>query len=302
VTSLNALLALLVGGFLLGGYFLRQRRRDRFQARLGTAPPPRSERGRGDPGEEWGRSAVALTEAVGLARFGGLYGPLLRRAGVTSPWAGFLYSGAKLLAMAGVLPAWTLLSDPGSWLQPGRIGLFAGSILATFLLPDAFLWGQVLERRMKLQHGLPGWLDLHTTLVEAGLGFDAALARIAMETASSKEPIYKELGIVHREILLGSDRVSALRRMAARIRVEEIDQVVSSLAHADRLGAGIVIALRPQADMIRNRIWEEARTKAEKLGTKLLFPIFMGSLPLFFVLIMLPLVLRLVSGLKGILR
>jgi tight adherence protein C len=125
---------------------------------------------------------------------------------------------------------------------------------------------------------------------------------MATETEESREPIFQEIGMVHREILMGAPRATALRRMADRTRVEEIDQVVVALTHAERLGAGIANALRPQADMIRNRVWEEARARAERLGTKLLFPIFMGSLPFFFVLVVLPLVLRFAAGIKGISR
>ena len=126
MTSVNALIALLTGGFLLGGYFLRQRRLDRLRARLGAAFPPQPARGAAESGEELGRSAVALTEAVGLVRLGGLYGPLLRRAGVYSPWAGFFYTAAKLLAVAGVVLGWTLLSDLATWAQPGRLRIIGG--------------------------------------------------------------------------------------------------------------------------------------------------------------------------------
>ena len=286
-------------GLLVAWFLLRQRRLERLRSRLMPAAPP--EPPRMATQEEIGPSAVELTDAAGLTTLGRIYAPLLSRAGVYSPWAGSLYTAAKMASVCILFLTWMWLSDPSTW-SGSNLGFFAGSILATGFLPDLFLWAHIRERRAKLQLGLPDWLDLHTTLVEGGMSFDAALARIVTETEGTKEPIFKEIGMVHREILMGTSRATALRRMADRTRVDEIDQVVTALVNADRLGAGIVNALRPQADMIRNRIWEEARTRAERLGTKLLFPIFVGSLPVFFVLIVLPLILRLIATIKGIQR
>jgi tight adherence protein C len=301
VSTLGAIVSGLSLAALVTGYLLRERRNDRLRHRLTPPVPTPPAPFLSERENELGRSADQITGAAGLHRVGAFYGSRLARAGIYSPWAGSLYTAAKVLSIVVLALAWMWLSDPLSW-SAARISIFAGSLLAAAFLPDFFLWSRLRRRRMNLQHGLPEWLDLHTTLVEGGLSFDAALARIVLETEGTKEPIFQEVGIAYREILLGASRATALRRMADRTRVEEIDQIVTALVHADQLGTGVANALRPQADMIRNRIWEEARARAERLGTKLLFPIFMGSLPVFFVLLVLPLFLRALTGLRGMFR
>ncbi len=276
-------------------------RRQRFLAgRLGidlAAPALEARRAAGETIEA---SAGVLSHAAGLSPLGRMYASFLQRAGVPYPRAATIYLAAKLVGVLGVAAAEALVLGPGFWAGGGRLWLFLLSCAGAWFVPDLFLYMHVVDRRNKLRKGLPVWLDLHTTLVEGGMGFDAALARIVSETERSKDPIFRELARTQKELLVGSDRAGALRRMAERIRIEEFEQVVAALVQADRIGAGIVSALRAQGDMIRNKIWEEARAKAEKLPTKLLFPIFLGIMPMFVVLVMLPLALRIVLTIKGI--
>jgi len=250
--------------------------------------------------EEISEGADRLLQAAGLKRLRRSYAPLLVRAGVYFPGAALWFLAAKVLALAAALPLLALLPPAPQSTAAYFFRVMAGGA-AVWVVPDLVLLALARERKTRLLRGLPEWLDLHTTLVEGGMGFDAALVRITSETETSQEPIYQELRFVQKEITMGADRLSALRRMAQRTRVEELDQVVASLVQADRLGAGIVIALRAQSDMLRNKIWEDARTRAEKLPTKLLFPIFLGFFPIFFTLILLPLALRLLIGIKGVL-
>jgi tight adherence protein C len=248
--------------------------------------------------ESISETADQLVQAAGLRRLRSSYAPLLVRAGVYFPGAPRWFLAGKVFALAAALPFMALVFPaPDSAL--GYLLRVVGGGAVVWFLPDLILRSIADERRARLMRGLPEWLDLHTTLVEGGMGFDAALVRITSETQVSKEPIFQELSFVQKEITMGSDRLVALRRMAQRTQVEELDQVVAALVQADRLGAGIAIALRAQSDMLRNKIWEDARTRAEKLPTKLLFPIVIGFLPMFFALVVFPMLLRIISTLKG---
>jgi len=291
-----------VAGILLLIVFtrmIRHHQKRRMSDRLGipsSAPPEEVKRFRE---EALAKSAAVVSEAAGLEGMSGIYGTLMKRAGIYIPWAASLYLAVKLVAVLLLAVALVLWVDIPAWTLSKKIAGFIIALAALWLFPDGYLLLYIRERRQRLQRTVPSWIDLHTTLVEGGMGFDAALARIITETQGSDEPIYKELEIVHKEMLVGTDRITALRRMAHRTRIVELEQVVAALIQADRVGAGIVNSLRSQGDMIRNKVWENTRAEAEKLPTKLLFPIALGILPMFFVLILMPLVLRLMAAFGG---
>src|SRR6185436_11517674 len=147
----------------------------------------------------------------------------------------------------------------------------------------------------RIQGHIPFWLDLHSTLVEGGLGLDAALAIIVEETAHSKEPLFAELRQLHRDLMLGQNRIQAYRTFSDRAGVVELGHVVAAIVQAQQLGSGMIDTLRSQADMMRNKIWEGANQRAEKLPIKLLFPTAIGVLPSMFVVAVLPGMLHMVE-------
>lgn len=277
--------------------FMRGRRAYALARRLDIdlEPPPGSQ---GSSEESISETAGQVVQAAGLRRLRHAYAPLLVRAGAYFPGASLWFLAGKVFALAATLPFLALVFP----LQDSGLGFFLrvlGGAAVIWILPDLVLRSIAQDRKDRLMRGLPEWLDLHTTLVEGGMGFDAALLRITSETQLSKEPIFQELAFVQKDINMGADRLVALRRMSSRTQVEELDQVVAALVQADRLGAGIAIALRAQSDMLRNKIWEDARTRAEKLPTKLLFPIVVGFLPMFFALVVFPMALRVITTLRG---
>lgn len=294
------LVVLIAGSFAVLIYRLRQNRIQkelygRLEVKLGLTPQEARERVE----EAAEKSSVVVSEAAGLWRPAQWYSGQFTKGGLYSPYASPLYLAGKLFLVIVMALVPALVLGPSEWGPPERKILYVVGLVMTWFVPDLFLAIHIREWRLGLIRGLPEWLDLHATMVEGGMGFDAALARIVEETQDSKEPIYRELRLVQKEMLMGSDRLSALRRMGARTRLEELEQVVAALVQADRLGAGIISALRAQADMTRNKVWERARENAEKLSTKMLFPIFLGILPMFYVLTLWPLVLRVLDIFRG---
>jgi tight adherence protein C len=241
--------------------------------------------------------AEAVLEGIRLGGVSRLYAGPLRSAGALGPSAGAWYALSKLLLVAGALAAAFLLPPPwGLGGDPGRFSArMATYPVLAWLLPDLLLWLQVRAYRKRVEADLPFWLDLHATLVEGGIGFDEALTRICAETSFLRKPIFSELREMQRRLLLGTPRATALKGMAGRLRVEGLDAVVGALIQGEQMGASVADTLRAQADMVRNKVWEEQQARAQKLPTKLLFPIAVGVLPSIFLVTVGPPVLKLLQ-------
>lgn len=264
--------------------------RDFLRARLIQREEPRALKLSTDP-------AAAVVEGIRLGGVARLYAGPLRSAGALGPSAGPRYALAKLLLTALALTAAFLFAPP--WGLGGDLGRFSPRMatypLIAWLLPDLLLWMRVRAYRKRIEADMPFWLDLHATLVEGGIGFDEALARICAETSFLKKPIFAELRETQRRLLLGTPRSAALKSMAERLRVEGLDAVIGALVQGDQMGASVADTLRAQADMVRNKVWEEQQARAQKLPTKLLFPIAVGVLPSIFLVTVGPPVLRLLQ-------
>lgn len=163
-------------------------------------------------------------------------------------------------------------------------GVLAGGATG-FFLPDLLLYNAGAKRQEKLQLGLPDAMDLLTICVEAGLGFDAALGRVA---ASSEGPLAAELARVLQEMQIGLSRAEALRALAARTTVPELRAFVSALVQAGGLGVAIADVLRQQAKEMRLRRRQLAEEKAQKVPVKILLPLMTCLFPALFVLVIGP--------------
>jgi tight adherence protein C len=139
------------------------------------------------------------------------------------------------------------------------------------------------RRRVELvEQDLPLALELLATLSEAGLGFDAALARI-LETRLGARPLAQEFRSFQADLLAGRARIECLRRLSARLQVSAVTILVSALVQAEQLGMGIASVLRQQADDVRARRRERATAFANALPVKRLFPLVICFLPGLFV-------------------
>jgi tight adherence protein C len=168
---------------------------------------------------------------------------------------------------------------------------------AGFFLPDLLLYNTALKRQAKIQLALPDALDMLTVCVEAGLGFDAALAQVARNTTG---PLAAEFARALQEMQIGNTRSEALRGMASRTTVPELRAFVSSLVQAGELGIAIAQVLREQAKEMRLRRRQRAEEKAQKVSVKILFPLIACLFPALFVIVIGPGAINIMHSLIGV--
>jgi len=165
-----------------------------------------------------------------------------------------------------------------------------------FFLPDILLYNSGLKRQAKLQVALPDALDMLTVCVEAGLGFDAALAQVARNTDG---PLAAEFARVLQEMQIGKSRSQALRAMADRTTVPEARAFVSALVQAGDLGIPVGHVLREQSKEMRVRRRQRAETKAQQVPVKITFPLILCIFPALLVVVLGPGVINIAHSLFG---
>lgn len=162
----------------------------------------------------------------------------------------------------------------------------------TLLLPRMILQSRIKERQKKIKFALPDTLDLLTVSVEAGLGFDQALAKVVEKTDG---PLAMEFRQALQEIQVGKARRDALKDVGERTGVEAMIKFINALVQADKLGVGIGKVLRVQAEDLRSNRRQEAEEKAMKAPIKMLFPLIFFIFPSLFVIILGPAVISLMK-------
>ena len=175
------------------------------------------------------------------------------------------------------------------------VGTAVGGAIG-FFLPDILLYNAGVKRQNRIQKALPDALDMLTVCVEAGLGFDAALAQVARNTPG---PLAAEFSRVLQEIQIGKSRSQALRAMTTRTTVPELRTFVSALVQASELGIAIADVLREQAKEIRLRRRQRVEEKAQKVPVKILFPLVFCLFPSMFIVIIGPGVISIAHVLFG---
>jgi tight adherence protein C len=169
--------------------------------------------------------------------------------------------------------------------------------LAGFWLPFGIVYDAGLRRQAELRRQLPDALDLLTLSVEAGLGFDAAVAQVA---GSMPGALAREFARMLQEMQMGQRRADALRALGARTRVLELRTMATSLVQATELGIPIANVLREQAREMRVRRRQRAEEQARKVPVKVIFPLILCLFPALFVVIVGPGVLGILHTLLQI--
>ena len=176
---------------------------------------------------------------------------------------------------------------------PGLIGAGAvrGLILAPLLgfvgyyLPEWVVRSRAGARQLAIQRALPDALDLLAITVSAGLGFDAAMERVAREMGG---PLGEELLRVVQEMRLGKGRADALRDLGERSNVDELHSFVLAMVQAEIFGISISRVLNVQADELRVKRRQRAELEAQKLPVKIVFPLILCIFPALFVVLLGP--------------
>jgi tight adherence protein C len=193
----------------------------------------------------------------------------------------------RILAVKGlglvVLAALGMLLGSASPLRLIVFGAVGGA--AGFFLPDLLLYNVGLKRQALIRAQLPDAMDMLTICVEAGLGFDAALAQVARNSSGE---LAAELARALQEMQIGKSRTEALRSMAGRTTVPELRAFVSALVQAGELGISIASVLREQSKEMRLRRRQWAEEQAQKVPVKILFPLIFCLFPALFVVVMGP--------------
>jgi len=176
-------------------------------------------------------------------------------------------------------------------------GLFAFG--AGFILPRFVLNRLIASRKLRITWGLADALDLMVITMEAGLGLNAAMLRVCDELKSVHPDISKEFELANLEIRVGRERSEALRNLADRTGVEDLNSLVGMLIQADRFGTSIARAVRVYSDSLRTKRRQRAEQAAQKAAFKLLLPLGALLFPTMFIIILGPALLNISDMLGG---
>lgn len=205
----------------------------------------------------------------------------LVQAGLRSERAMELFLGSKLLlaTVATVL----FLYVNGRLVNGLRFPMEAAVAIwlcgTAFLLPSMWLSSRIKRRQTIIERSLPDAMDLLVTCVEAGLGLDAALSRVADEMTLAAPLLAGELKVTFLEIQASITRREAFRRLSERTGVEDLRQLSAVLTQTEMFGTSIAKALRIQADSMRIRRMQRAEEKAAMVGVKMTLPLILCILP-----------------------
>ena len=157
-----------------------------------------------------------------------------------------------------------------------------------FYLPELGLRWITGRRKEQIFLGLPDALDLMVVCVEAGLGLDQAMRRVAEEMHKSYPVIAQEFGLCNLQMQMGRSRGHVLQELGQRSGVDDLRALASILIQADKFGSSIAQALRVQSDSMRTRRRQIAEEKAAKTAVKLIFPLVLFIFPGIFVVLVGP--------------
>jgi tight adherence protein C len=209
-------------------------------------------------------------------------------AGYHSPNAVAVYTGSRF-----VLALVLIVLYPLSGLVLGRNmpnTLLASLALAYlgFWLPAVFLRRLTSSRQDEIARALPDFLDLLTVCVEAGMSFDAALARISEQPEARRSAFHQEIVRMNLEVGAGRPRTEALRAFGARCGVQDVTTMVSVFVQTERLGTSMGRALRIHSDTARTQRRHRLEAQAYVAPLKMIFPTIIFLTPAFFLVALAP--------------
>jgi tight adherence protein C len=148
-----------------------------------------------------------------------------------------------------------------------------------YVIPGIVLAKKAKRRQHRIRLSLADALDLLVVSVEAGLGLDQALARVAQELASAHPDLASELRLVNLELLAGKGRSEALRNLAERTGVDDLASLVAMLVQTDKFGTSVANSLRVFSETLRTKRRQRAEEAAAKTGVKMVFPLVICIFP-----------------------
>lgn len=192
-----------------------------------------------------------------------------------------LVAKPALTALLAVIALWFINGDPSAF----RVGISLFAVVLGFFVPDLLVYSRAIERQKKMELELPDTLDQMTISVEAGLGFEAAMAKAA---TNGNGPLAEELIRTLQDMSIGRTRRAAYEALAERTTATDIRRFVRAVIQADVYGVPIVDVLRVQASEMRLKRRQRAEEKAMKVPVLVLFPLLFCILPVLFIVILAP--------------
>ncbi len=216
---------------------------------------------------------------------------LLARAGRPPAWP-----VDRLLVVKLVLPlgfAAVSLAVLGSSPSPLLTAVAVVVTVTAYFVPDLLLQSRGQERSQKITLELADTLDQMTIAVEAGLGFDSAMARAAK---NGKGVLAEELSRTLQDMQVGQSRRQAYESLATRTGVADLRRFVRAVIQADQYGISISDVLRSQADEMRMKRRQRAEEKAMQIPIKVIFPLMLCILPVLFIVLLGPAAMDIVAA------
>jgi tight adherence protein C len=214
-------------------------------------------------------------------------------------WAGYrkdshvnIFYGAKVLVPVTLC---VLATVTGAY-HYGPFFVYGVGAGLGFLLPDFWLGHQISKRQLEIRLGLPEALDLMVICIEAGLGLDQAVLRVADELALSQPIIAEEFNLLNLEQRAGRPRAEAWKNLADRTDVESVRSLASMLIQSDHFGTSIANSLRVHSDTLRMQRRQQAEEQAAKTTVKLVFPLVFFIFPSLFLVVLGPAMITLKEG------
>lgn len=230
--------------------------------------------------------------------------PVFLKAGIRRENARAVYWGAKLLL--AVIPALLVflyrVLIPGPPMSTAKlVAVLAVLAILGYYLPDLWLKFKIARRKELILNGFPDALDLLVVCVEAGMGLDSAVNRVAKEIELDNKVLSDELKLYNLEMRAGKQRKDALRDLAMRTDLEEVNNLATLLIQTDKFGTSVGQALKVYSDTMRTQRYQRAEERAAKIPVKLIFPLILFIFPSLFVAILGPAVINIYKVfIKGI--
>ncbi|MFA9445204.1 type II secretion system F family protein [Egicoccus sp. AB-alg6-2] len=256
---------------------------------------------------------VAVLQQSGIERARPALGNLGQLARRLTP-VGWYEALERRLMLAGRPAAWTMERVLVGKLVLGTAGfglgfvafadkrtvlwllVWGGMTTLGYFAPDLLLYSRGIERRESIQKSLPDTLDQMTIAVEAGLGFESAMARAGR---TGEGPLADELVRTLQEVQIGVPRSKALRNLADRTEQPDLRHFVLAVVQAENYGIPIAEVLRVQAAEQRMKRRQRAEEKAMKIPVKIIFPLILCILPTLFIVILGPAAIQMSRTLFG---
>jgi tight adherence protein C len=249
--------------------------------------------------ERIGQALLGRAQETGTGRQSSLRERLVW-AGLDNPMNAPLFLGVKLVLGLGLAYSYTLYGLLVQRVLPNV--LLSSLVLGVvgFFLPDFWLSQRIKERKRLINNALPDVLDLLVVCVEAGMGLDAAVAKVTdPDVVPTPTALHKEMRRMHLEFRAGRPRTEALRALGERTGVDDLRKIVAAFIQTEKLGTSLANTLRVHAEASRVARRLRAEKQAQVAPVKMLFPIVFFLMPAFMIVMLLPPMLKIMAFFGG---